>query len=209
MEPVEIVMRGWKTICLAIGLIASTPAFANEERALDPFHSISVRGTMVVDIAVGDHQAIRVIKDHSVVFNMGVRDGVLLLDATEADGPVRVEVTADTLNAIAIAGSNVRLEARDIQSDNFALAISGSGDALISGSCGSARLTIMGSPHIAASDLACRTVSIEISGSGRADVRASDEVRADIVGSGEVDVFGGANVVASRSTRRKVTIHSD
>jgi len=211
--PVEILMRGWKAICIAVGIVVSTPAFANDDAAesdaLDRFDRISVRGTMVVDISVGEPQAVRVIKAQSVVCSMGVREGVLLLDATEADGPVRVEVVADTLNAIAIAGNNVRLEARNVQSEDFALAISGSGDASISGSCGSARLTIMGSPHIAARDLACRTVSIEISGSGNADVRASDEVNAEIVGSGDIDVFGSANVIGSRSTLRNVTIHND
>jgi hypothetical protein len=89
------------------------------------------------------------------------------------------------------------------------LALSSSSDAILSGTCEAGEFTIIGSPSINAEALSCVDVDVDIAGSGHADARASRRATIRILGSGNVDLYGGADVIANGSTQRKITMHHD
>ncbi|HOY97582.1 MAG TPA: head GIN domain-containing protein [Catalimonadaceae bacterium] len=68
--------------------------------------------------------------------------------------------------------------------------INGSGDVLIGGSAESFDLEIHGSGDVKALDFICSSVSVEIAGSGDAQVNASESLSVRIAGSGDVQYKG-------------------
>lgn len=207
-------MYRWTHIALAIGLLAAPTSAAEvtENRELPPFEIISADGTMTIDVTVGDAQSVRVVRDESVPVDTEVRDGVLRvrsISSPHADRRVSVLVTVPRLDGVALEGIGSHLAVRNIQAQNFRVALSSSSDATLSGTCETGEFSIAGSPRINAEALACMDVDVDIAGSGQADVRASRRATIRVLGSGDVDLYGGAEVIASRSTQRKIRIHHD
>jgi hypothetical protein len=68
--------------------------------------------------------------------------------------------------------------------------IHGSGDALIKGTADSFDLDIRGSGDVKARDLLCKSVDVDIAGSGDATVYATEQLKVQIAGSGDVRYAG-------------------
>jgi hypothetical protein len=68
--------------------------------------------------------------------------------------------------------------------------INGSGDVVISGKAGSYDLDIHGSGDVKALDFVCKSVEVEIAGSGDAQVHATESLNVRIAGSGDVQYKG-------------------
>jgi len=73
--------------------------------------------------------------------------------------------------------------------------ISGSGNMKISGSAGNSTVKVVGSGNFTGRDLVTVTSAVHVSGSGKAQVNASDKVDAAVHGSGDVNYTGTAKIV--------------
>ncbi|HZY36786.1 MAG TPA: head GIN domain-containing protein [Mucilaginibacter sp.] len=122
---------------------------------------------------------------------------------------IRVYVVAKDLNAISVSGSgdasfrdgiranslklNVsgsgdmtgRVEAKTLESD-----ISGSGDMKLSGHADNSTVSVVGSGDFTARSLTTMSTTVQVSGSGDAQIYASDKLDASVVGSGDVSYSG-------------------
>jgi len=78
--------------------------------------------------------------------------------------------------------------------------ISGSGDMRLSGSADNSTVSVVGSGDYTARNLATVNCAVRVSGSGDAEINASNKVDAAVVGSGDIRYTGAAKNINSRKT---------
>lgn len=129
---------------------------------------------------------------------------------------IKVYVVAKELNSINISGSGdvyfkegiktsslkLRISGSGdmlgmVQVKNLESSISGSGDMKLSGTAENSAVTVVGSGDFTARDLATVNSQVRVSGSGDAEINASEKVDAAVEGSGDVRYTGAAKSVSS------------
>ncbi len=78
--------------------------------------------------------------------------------------------------------------------------ISGSGETRLSGRAGNSIVEVVGSGDYTAQSLATGTCTVSVTGSGDADVNASDKINATVRGAGDIRYGGSAKLVSSNKT---------
>ena len=131
---------------------------------------------------------------------------------------IKVYITAKSLERISISGSGVVTVSGALSAGKLKLTvrgsgeltgkidvkqleskISGSGKIKLSGNAGDSHIRVVGSGEFAGRELATITSSVHISGSGHAEINASDKVDATLHGSAGVSYTGTATVKSSKS----------
>ena len=138
--------------------------------------------------------------------------------------PVRVYITTPNLKALSFSGSNTVRGLTDwkvndldlktsgsgsinltlIGADEVESSISGSGEIILGGEANEHNLDISGSGKLKAFELYTKVTNVNISGSGKADVRASERLKASISGSGKVRYKGNPGIESSVSGSGKI-----
>ncbi|GAK34089.1 hypothetical protein AQ1_01985 [alpha proteobacterium Q-1] len=182
---------------LAVLMMGAAPSLAEpitQQRDLPAFEKIRIKGAMDANIMVGGSQsvAIRAEQDDQDRIKTSVKDKTLIIDMKgrfQSSDKLLATISVPNLNAIMIDGSS-DATIKGIKTDRFSAEISGSGDIMADGTCGSADYEINGSGDIDMRALRCDQVAIEINGSGDADVYAGKGITVEINGSGDVSVAG-------------------
>ncbi len=132
---------------------------------------------------------------------------------------IAVYITAKNLKFISISGSGdmafnegitataLKLRVRGsgnmvgkVDVKTLESSLSGSGNMKLSGSAENSKVRVIGSGNFTSSSLVTVTSAVHVSGSGKAEVNASDKVDAAIRGSGDVRYTGTAkNISSSKS----------
>lgn len=132
---------------------------------------------------------------------------------------IKIYVTAKDLNAISISGSGDVYFKEGITSQSLKLRISGSGDMLgkvsvkmlessisgsgdmkLSGSADESTVKVVGSGDFTARNLLTRNTVVRVTGSGDAEVNASEKIEAAVNGSGDIHYSGAVkNISSSKS----------
>jgi hypothetical protein len=130
-----------------------------------------------------------------------------------------VYISAKALNGVRLSGSGYVSFKDGIHSDALKLHVSGSGDMVgkvdakelqggvsgsgsmkLSGKAGNSNVKVSGSGGYGGKDLVTASTAVHVSGSGNAEVNASDSVKASVSGSGSIRYTGDAkNVSTSKS----------
>ncbi len=108
------------------------------------------------------------------------------------DVAFRGGVTANSMK-LRISGSGDmtgKVEAKTLE-----CSISGSGDMRLSGKAGNSTVSVVGSGDFRAGNLLTESTAVRVSGSGDADINASEKVDAAVNGSGDVHYSGGPKSV--------------
>ena len=201
----------------ALGLATLTGAALaddTEERQVDPFRGVTLKGAGDLTIEVGGEQRVSVTADDlSQVKTRVTGNGILEIVNRGSGGlfgggnDLSATLSVPSLVSLTLSGSG-DATATGIDAETFDLRISGSGEADLAGRCGTGSVTISGSGDVNARSLECRDIRMDISGSGDADVYATGTVRVEIAGSGDVDVYGGGRVTRlETSGSGDVTVH--
>lgn len=192
-----------------------------EDRSVGSFTSVSSFGEYDVYLAQDSGYSVQIEADDNLLpyIETKVNGGVLEIRTREgfwltSHHDLKVHIKAPSFAKVKTFGSgNIISENKLNNPSAIELEVSGSGDvkvevnapevrAQLSGS-GNINLKgetktfsgeIMGSGDIRASDLKAETVSVDIAGSGSADVYASVKLNVDVKGSGDVKYRGGAQV---------------
>jgi hypothetical protein len=120
--------------------------------------------------------------------------------------PINYKLTVKDLNTLEVSGSG-NVEAKDINTDELAVTIGGAGDVEIRGSADSQEVEISGSGEYRAGDLESKEATIDVRGSGLATVNVSDELEAEVSGSGSVEYIGDPMVQQEVSGAGEVRKH--
>jgi len=121
-----------------------------------------------------------------VLDRLHVHDGQIGIDPGPYDGgKVTIELTAPKVTRFALNGTG-RLDITGYRQDRLDLRISGDGDMSAQGAAKSVTLDISGSGNADLAALAADNAEVKISGSGQAKVGPKASARLDITGSGDV-----------------------
>lgn len=124
-----------------------------------------------------------------------VRVAVPALTAAKLDGSGRLSLALDAPEApldLYLSGSgDVRYQGR---SAALGAHLSGSGDLRLAGETSDVELTLSGSGELSAKALRAESGSLDLSGSGDISATVTESVRVSLSGSGEIELYGGANV---------------
>ncbi len=188
-----------------------------EQREVDEFTKIDLKGTGTLTVAQGDTTELEIIAREGAIDNITTKvSGDTLRISYKRfsffqpfSGPVEFRITTPDLNAVKISG-NGNLEMTELDTDEFSFNVDGSGRADIeellaetlsidvngsgrfnaAGEVDDVSIEINGSGNFQGSDIDAQNVIIRISGSGKAEVSAEERLDVYISGSGNVEYSG-------------------
>ncbi|MEL7014784.1 MAG: head GIN domain-containing protein [Pseudomonadota bacterium] len=222
MQSSMLIVRVWIALAFALGAHAGlvVDAVAGDEKRIErrinegSFSRIEVSG--VYDIAV-NHGA-----DHSVVLSgreksiaharVSIRNDTLFLGHQKGrhfrnKKSVDATITLPHLREIIVSGV-VEGSVRGVDTDDFAIRVSGVGDLRVDGRCTQLRADLSGVGDLDARELKCDAVKITVSGVGDARVYAKKELDAHVSGIGDLTCFGSpARVRKNKSFFSSINVH--
>ena len=200
----------------------------SKEYAVTEFHSVAIAGSGNLYVTQGEPHSLIIEAEDNVIEQLEVNVANRKLSIRSKKcftniKPINIYVTMKDVQDLAGSGSVNMFGRTDINTDKLGLSISGSGtfdltlyaqelNTRISGS-GKPKLRgtahvhnvmVSGSAKIKAFDLATHETNIIISGSGNAEVDASEKLDVTISGSGNVYYTGDAAVTQSVSGSGKI-----
>ena len=174
---------------------------ASESRDVSGFDEVELRGVGNLSIRQTGAESLTVKAQEDVLpkIRTEVEDGGRLVIGPEPGAsistsePIDYELTVEDLHALKVSGAG-NVEAEDIDTDELAVAIGGSGDVKICGSAGSQEIDISGSGDYRARHLESEEVKVDVGGAGSAVVNASEVLDAKVGGAGSVEYVGDPTV---------------
>jgi hypothetical protein len=175
---------------------------ASQERNLDSFQRIeSFIGADII-VNIDSTQSVVVLTDDNIVdlIETDVHSRTLMIQSSASwstQEGCEIRITVPKLEEITSYGSGY-IEVNDLNSELFALHISGSADFWADGRVGELEIEINGSGDVDTRDLQAKEVYIRISGSGDAEVMALESFHGSISGSGDISYYGNPENVSRR-----------
>ena len=112
---------------------------------------------------------------------------------------IKIAITSPSLAGVSLSGA-VELNASQISGGTFALETSGATKVTLAGKVNRLLASLTGASKLKAADLLAEDVELSVTGAGKADVTASNLLRASITGAGKVS-YGGQ----PKSVERKIS----
>jgi hypothetical protein len=173
-----------------------------EQRVVEEFKRVELRGSMDVDIVVGPEQSVLVEADDNLlpIIQTNVKHDVLIIGSSRSfrsSNRVKVSIVVPDIRAVALHGSG-DVAVADISGERFEALIAGSGNFRATGRVTKLVASIKGSGDLRLDKLEAGTVDVSIAGSGSATLHATEELSVDIAGSGDVRYTGEPARVSPR-----------
>lgn len=197
----------------------------SKTRTVGTYEAISVGGKFEVYLTQGPAQEIKLEGQENVLAEVitTTRNNELKIefdkDNVKIDEPVRVYLTTPSLKEINMSGANRVIGTNDWQVNDFKVStsgsctvnltlkgagdvqtrISGSGEITYYGEANTHDLEVSGSGRLKAFGFTTKITDLSISGSGNAEVMATEKLSAQVSGSGKVKYRGNPVVNSSVS----------
>lgn len=198
------------TVAGVTALVAAATVVGNGNlktvpRAVAPFHAMRVSVACDLDVrAAVPAQALTLSGDENIVavVDTVVEDGVLVVrskSSLEPRQPLKLTVAVPTLDDLEISGA---ADGRvvGLMGPAFHLRLSGASKLVLTGEVASFRMVASGASEVLASSLRAKSARVELSGAGRVEVNASDDLDVEVSGVGQVLYVG-----KPKSVRKKVS----
>jgi hypothetical protein len=187
-----------------------------ETKTTGDYDAIKVAGSFDVNLVAGKEGKIILKGEENLlsVIKVEVEDNTLKIyvDKTfniQSTSKIEITVPFEKISAVSLSGSG-NLKTKDqiksetfaaklagsgnlnlnVDSNDFELSLSGSGDAILKGSADKFTSKLAGSGNVNASDLKSKTVDANVSGSGNSIVYCEGSLTARVAGSGNIKYFG-------------------
>lgn len=187
-------------LCFALGCLGFISPIAAEDAKISldsDFDAIEVSHGARVLIHHGQEFSVSLEGDPKdlTTYDVMVRGGTLHISPYQkALKRALFHVTLPTFHTVEVRGSG-RLECVDsFELENLDVEISGSGTIRLRGACEKQRVEISGSGRYEGYDMRSIQASVDISGSGLAQVYAEKELATTVTGSGRIQYKGNAKV---------------
>lgn len=170
-----------------------------EKRDVPAFKALDISGAYDVEIVVQKEQSLELEGDDNLLplIKTEVNNGVLSINNEKSfstKNKLRVRISVPNLEGISTSGAS-DIVASDVKSQDFKIDMSGASNLQISGETYKLDVDLSGAGEVDAKDLHARIVSVHSSGAANADVYASEELRADVSGAGNVNYYGDPKTV--------------
>jgi hypothetical protein len=170
-----------------------------EKREVPAFKALDISGAYDVEIVVQQEQSLEIEGDDNVLplIKTEVQGGVLSINNEKSfstKNKLRVRISVPSLDGISTSGAS-DIVASNVKSEDFKIDMSGASNLKLSGETSRLDVDLSGAGEVDAKDLHARIVSVHSSGAAKADVYASEELRAEVSGAGTVNYYGDPKTV--------------
>jgi hypothetical protein len=189
----------------AHGGVVGSGLIRSESRSVHGIDGVSLSGVGRLVIQQGASESLVVIAEDNIIplIESDVVRGRLLLGLVS--GPpiqprreIVYQLTVLDIDAVEVSGAG-RVELVDFESDFLEVLISGAGLVEGGGTVPEQEVVVSGAGAYLGGDIMGRVVSVNVSGAGRALVRASERLHANVSGIGLVEYLGDPAVYATIS----------
>lgn len=190
-------------VLVAIGCtrpsIAGSGKIVTEPRSVSGFSKVSLSGTGQLIIEQTGSESLTITADDNLLpyLTSDVDRGELQLrtkgSSLDPSRKIVYEVTVKTLEDVTIGGS-VSVEATKLDADRLAVTLGGEGDITLAGRAHTLAIVIAGDGRYHGDALKTERATINIAGSGRAVVAASETLDVTVAGDGTVEYIGNPTV---------------
>jgi hypothetical protein len=169
-----------------------------DKRDVAAFTRIKAEDEVDVNVRAGEPRRLHVRAGEKVIEDIRteVRDGTLYVSydgPSIREGRLLVEVAAPTVDAISITGAaDVLVD--DLEADALDIRVSGAGDIAAHGQTDRLTVDISGSGDADLAELSAADARVELSGAGDAEVLATDRLDAEVNGAGDLAYRGDPEV---------------
>ena len=173
----------------------------SEDRQLIGFKSISLLGSIDVNINYSDDTSCTVVGDDNIIEHVKteVINNKLTISIDKSYSSTKalvVNLSVLNVNELSVSGSG-DIRFKNYKDDTLSLKISGSGDILGDGNVETLTGKINGSGDLLLKELHSKSAKININGSGDAELWVSNSLIARINGSGDINYHGNPKTVES------------
>jgi len=187
------------------GTITGSGRILSQERIVDAFRGVQIKGFGKVHISQGSSQSLRVDADDNVIDQVrtSVEAGMLLVDMEKkvsyANVTIEIYVTVPDLERLEITGAGDITTESPIRVETLVCDIEGAGTIRLSGWADRLEARISGSGKICCFDFVARSCKAVISGMGSCEVNVTESLDAVITGMGDI-IYDGNPEVTQRVT---------
>jgi Putative auto-transporter adhesin, head GIN domain len=199
-----VALYAWRGTSTSTTATQGSGVAATQTRDLPAFAAIDLAGTNEVAVVVGGKQSVVVHADDNLIEAVitQVHGGVLVIDNTGSfttKSPMRVDITVPMLDTATLTGTGiVRIDG--VKGKQFNALLPGSGVLRLSGIVDRLDATLGGSGDMQLENLIARDARVDVPGSGRLQVHATDQLRATVAGSGAIFYRGNPSSVMQSVT---------
>jgi Putative auto-transporter adhesin, head GIN domain len=164
------------------------------ERAIGATTELDLDGAFLATITLGAGPSLVIEGDENVLpfIKSDATGGKLHIFAERSyrtEKPIKVILSLPALERLSAGGSN-SIALTGVAGPALALSMNGANSVSIAGRIGALSANLFGSGVLAADELEADKVSVRVAGSGSAVLRVSAALKAEIDGSGSIDVHG-------------------
>jgi hypothetical protein len=202
------ITRSYKFLLLAglgsvlAGCAADSGPVRTENRNIEAFHAIELRGAAEMQVEVGKGPSLTITASERVLQGTStqVRDGVLVVLIRERGGwfqrgpAAKLSVQVPTLDSVQISGAGDFI-VRDVSGDKLDLALQGAGQLQANGAIGQLKVSIDGAGGVDLSKLVATDAQVSVNGAGKLDLHATGTLTAEVNGVGSVTYSGNPQKV--------------
>jgi hypothetical protein len=169
-----------------------------ESRDVSDFTKLSIEGHGIINVEFGDEPSLRLTCDDNLLefVETEVDGDELRISHTETIDPsdaLRIDIVVKTLSEIDLSGA-AKLNIQSAKLDDLRLSISGSANIQADGTAENVVIRVSGAANISAGELRAKSVDISISGTGNAEVYASEWLEASVSGAGKINCLGSPQI---------------
>ncbi|HMA11199.1 MAG TPA: DUF2807 domain-containing protein [Steroidobacteraceae bacterium] len=184
------------------GCAADSGPVRTENRAVEAFHAVELRGAAQMDVEVGKGPALSITAGERVLQGTStqVRNGVLVVLIRERGGwfqrgpAAKLRIQAPTLDSVQISGAgDFNLHA--VSGDRLDISVQGAGKLEADGTIGKLTARIDGAGSADLTKLAATDADVAVNGAGNLDVHATGILNAEVNGVGSISYSGNPQKV--------------
>jgi hypothetical protein len=184
------------------GCASDSGPVRTENRTVESFHAIELRGAAEMQVEVGKGPAVSIAAGERVLQGTStqVRDGVLVVLIRERGGwfqrgpAAKLIVQAPTLDSVEISGAG-EFTLHDIAGDKLSIAVQGAGSLDATGKVGQLTARIDGAGKVDLARLSATDAQVAVNGAGSLDVNVSGTLQAEVNGVGSISYSGNPQKV--------------
>lgn len=171
----------------------------DETRNISDFDVLEADGAYTIEVICGKEPSLQIIGDDNIIplIRTEVSSGTLYIRNERSISPrgrITLKITTGNLNEVISAGAS-NIFVSGIKSNRFHVNASGAGKIEISGRASMADYSLSGAVKINARNLNAAKVNVDLSGASKAEIYASEELKAAISGVGKINYYGNPGVV--------------
>ncbi|MGV3618351.1 MAG: head GIN domain-containing protein [Fimbriimonas sp.] len=201
--------------------VKGTGPVQKETRRAGSFERVRASGAFQINVRKGNPSlVVEAQKSLLQHIKTEVRNGELVIEAVgsmHADEPMRVYITTNTLNGVALSGAcslkgdaykakTFRIDLSGASKltlpltvDTLDADLSGASNAEIKGSSGRLQLDLAGASELKGEGLRIERAEVDLSGASRADLRVSKEIKGEVSGASNLRYRGNPRISVEKS----------